>query len=156
MILYVKKSTKKSSLIPAWVGGQMAISDLLCESLRKEIDICNELENFDYLNPELNSLRPIFEKQKVLSNIPKKDEFLIEIYKTKDLSNLFVFTLDGKFVYEGISFLWALRLTKLKQSTFSISANDFGFSLSTSEDYDFFSYKIISLILTNWSILPAK
>jgi len=45
MILYVKKSTKKSSLIPAWVGGQMAISDLLCESLRKEIDICNELEN---------------------------------------------------------------------------------------------------------------
>ena len=78
MILYVKKSTKKSSLIPAWVGGQMAISDLLCESLRKEIDICNESENYDYLNPELNSLRPILKKQKVLSNIPKKDEFLID------------------------------------------------------------------------------
>ena len=137
MILYVKKSTKKSSLIPAWVGGQMAISDLLCESLRKEIDICNELENYDYLNPELNSLRPILKKQKVLSNIPKKDEFLIEIYKTKDLSNLFVFTLDGKFVNEGIAFLWALRLAKLKQSTFSITANDFGFSLTTAEDYDF-------------------
>ena len=137
MILYVKKSTKKSSLIPAWVGGQMAISDLLCESLRKEIDICNELENYDYLNPELNSLRPILKKQKVLSNIPKRDEFLIEIYKTKDFSNLFVFTLDGKFVNEGIAFLWALRLAKLKQSTFSITANDFGFSLTTSEDYDF-------------------
>ena len=76
-------------------------------------------------------------KQKVLSNIPKKDEFLIEIYKTKDLSNLFVFTLDGKFVNEGIAFLWALRLAKLKQSTFSITANDFGFSLTTAEDYDF-------------------
>jgi ATP-dependent Lhr-like helicase len=137
MVLYVKKSTKKSSLIPAWVGGQMAISDLLCESLRKEIDFCNELKNYDYLNPELNSLRPILEKQKVLSNIPKKDEFLIEIYKTKDLSNLFVFTLDGKFVNEGIAFLWALRLAKVKQSTFSITANDFGFSLTTSEDYDF-------------------
>jgi len=112
-------------------------SDLLCESLRKEIDICNELENYDYLNPELNSLRPIFKKQKVLSNIPKKDEFLIEIYKTKDFSNLFVFTLDGKFVNEGIAFLWALRLAKLKQSTFSITANDFGFSLTTSDDYDF-------------------
>ena len=82
MVLYVKKSRKKSSLIPAWVGGQMAISDLLCESLRKEIDICNELENYEYLNPEINSLRPILKKQKVLSNIPKKDEFLIEIYKT--------------------------------------------------------------------------
>ena len=105
--------------------------------MRKEIDICNELENYDYLNPELNSLRPIFKKQKTLSNIPKKDEFLIEIYKTKDLSNLFVFTLDGKFVNEGIAFLWALRLAKLKQSTFSITANDFGFSLTTAEDYDF-------------------
>jgi ATP-dependent Lhr-like helicase len=28
-------------------------------------------------------------------------------------------------------------LAKLKQSTFSITANDFGFSLTTSEDYDF-------------------
>ena len=84
------------------------------ESLRKEIDICNELENYDCLNPELNSLRPILKKQKVLSNIPKKDEFLIEIYKTKDLSNLFVFTLDGKFVNEGIAFLWALRLAKIE------------------------------------------
>jgi len=137
MILYVKKSSKKSSLIPAWVGGQMAISDLLCESLRKEIDICNQLENYDCLNPELNSLSPILKKQKVISNIPKKDEFLIEIYKTKDLSNLFVFTLDGKFVNEGIAFLWALRLAKIKQSTFSITANDFGFSLTTSDDYDF-------------------
>jgi len=115
----------------------MAISDLLCESLRKEIDICNELENYDCLNAELNSLRPILKKQKVISNIPKKDEFLIEIYKTKDFSNLFVFTLDGKFVNEGIAFLWALRLAKLKQTTFSITANDFGFSLTTAEDYDF-------------------
>ena len=86
----------------------------LCESLRKEIDICSELENYDYFNSELNSLCPILNKQRVLSNIPKKDEFLIEIYKTKDLSNLFVFTLDGKFVNEGIAFLWALRLAKLK------------------------------------------
>jgi len=76
-------------------------------------------------------------KQQALSNFPKKDEFLIEIYKTKDFSNIFVFTLDGKFVNEGIAFLWALRLAKLKQSTFSITANDFGFSLTTAEDYDY-------------------
>ncbi|MBO6960465.1 MAG: ligase-associated DNA damage response DEXH box helicase [Prochlorococcus marinus CUG1438] len=137
MILYVKKSSKKSSLIPAWVGGQMAMSDLLSEKLRKEIDLCNKFENYEYLNPEINSLGPILKKQKVLSNIPKKDEFLLEIYKTKDFSNLFVFTLDGKFVNEGIAFLWASRLAKLRQSTFSIATNDFGFSLTTSDDYDF-------------------
>ena len=138
MTLYVKKSSKKSSLIPAWVGGQMAISDLLSDNLRSEIDICNNLENDDqYINKELNSLLPILKKQKDLSDIPKRNQLLIEIYKTKELTSLFVFTLDGKFVNEGIAFLWALRFANKKQSTFSISANDFGFSLTTSENYDF-------------------
>ncbi len=138
MTLYVKKSSKKSSLIPAWVGGQMAISDLLSDSLRKEIDICKELDHSgDYINKELNSLLPILKKQSAISDIPKRDQLLIEICKTKDFTNLFVFTLDGKFVNEGIAFLWASRLAKKKPSTFSITANDFGFSLTTSEDYDF-------------------
>ena len=137
MTLYVKKSKKKSSLIPAWIGGQIVISDLLSEILRNEIDLCNNLDKESYLNKELKSLVPILKKQKNLSNIPKKDELLIEIYKTKEFSNLFVFTLDGKFVNEGIAFLWALRFTKKQKSTFSITANDFGFSLTTSRDYDF-------------------
>ena len=116
----------------------MAISDLISDSLRKEIDICKDLDPSDeYINKELNSLLPILKKQKAISDIPKSNQLLIEIYKTKDLTNLFVFTLDGKFVNEGIAFLWASRLAKKKQSTFSITTNDFGFSLTTSEDYDF-------------------
>lgn len=149
MTLYVKKSSKKSSLIPAWIGGQMAISDLLSDSLRKEIDISKDLDfNDEYLNKELNSLLPILKKQNALSDIPKSNQLLIEIYKTKDLKTLFVFTLDGKFVNEGIGFLWASRFANKRKSTFSISANDFGFSLTTSENYDFsivekeFSYLI--------------
>jgi len=138
MTLYVKKSAKKSSLIPVWVGGQMAISDLLSDNLRSEIDICKNLKNNDgYTNRELKSLLPILKKQKLLSDIPKRNQLLIEIYKTKELTSLFVFTLDGKFVNEGIAFLWALRFANKRQSTFSISTNDFGFSLTTSEDYDF-------------------
>ena len=116
----------------------MAISDLLSDNLRSEIDICNNLENEDeFLNKELNSLIPILKKQKDLSDIPQRNQLLIEIYKTNELTSLFAFTLDGKFVNEGIAFLWALRFANKKQSTFSISANDFGFSLTTSENYDF-------------------
>ncbi len=151
MTLYVKNSSKKSSLIPAWVGGQMAFSDLLSDTLRSEIDICNNLENNDeYINNELNSLFPMLKRQQDLSDIPKRNQLLIEIYKTKEFASLFVFTLDGKFVNEGIAFLWALRFANKKQSTFSISSNDFGFSLTTSENYDFsiikkeFSYFIES------------
>ena len=137
MTLYVKKSSKKSSLVPAWVGGQIAISDLLSDGLRSELDICNKLENEEFFNEELDSLGPILNKQNKISNIPKKDQLLIEIYKTKEFTNLFVFTLDGKFVNEGIAFLWALRFAKKQESTFSITANDFGFSLTTSHNYDF-------------------
>ena len=138
MTLYVKKSSKKSSLIPAWIGGQMAISDLLSDILRKEIDICNNLEfTKEFVNAELNSLLPILKKQKKVSDLPNKDQLLIELYRTKEMTNLFVFTLDGKFVNEGIAFLWALRFAKKKQATFSITANDFGFSLTTNENYNF-------------------
>ena len=137
MNLYVKKSSKKSSLIPAWVGGQIAISDLLSDCLRNELDICNNPDKNLHFNEEINSLLPILKKQRKISNIPKKEQLLLEIYKTKEFMNLFVFPLDGKFVNEGIAFLWALRFAKKQKSTFSIAANDFGFSLTTSNDYDF-------------------
>ncbi len=138
MTLYVKKSSKKSSKVPAWVGGQIAISDLLSDGLRREIDISQNFNHSnEFLNKELNSLIPILKKQNALSVIPKRNQLLIEIYKTKEFKSLFVFILDGKFVNEGIAFLWASRLAKKKLSTFSITANDFGFSLTTSEDYDF-------------------
>ena len=37
MTAYVKLSTKKSRTVPAWAGGQMALSDLLTHHLRQEI-----------------------------------------------------------------------------------------------------------------------
>ena len=99
-----------------------AISDLLSDSLRKEIDICKDLDHSDNnINKELNSLIPILKKQKTISDIPKKNQLLIEIYKTEELTNLFVFTLDGKFVNEGIAFLWASRLAKKNQKMTKIS-----------------------------------
>ena len=138
MILYVKKSSQKSSMIPAWIGGQMVISDLLSKNIRKEISLTNELFNFKgFLNEELKSLFPILEKQKEISNIPKENQLLTEIYTFKGFKTLFVFPLEGKFVNEGIAFLWALRFANINKATFSITANDFGFSLTSRESYDF-------------------
>ncbi len=149
MNIYVKKSNKKSSLVPAWIGGQIAISDLLSSNIRKEIDICQRHKNSDkYMNEELLALKPVLERQNKISIIPKNSEFLIEIYKNKNCQSLFAFSLEGKFANEGIAFLWALRLAKLNKTTFSITANDFGFSLTTYEDFDFLSiYKIYNSLI---------
>ena len=152
MTIYVKKSTKKSSIVPAWFGGQIAISDLLSKNIRKEIDICQFSKIPDkYINEELLALSPILKQQKNISKIPSKKELLIEIYKTKKYQSLFAYTLEGKFANEGIAFLWALRFTKKSKTTFSITANDFGFSLTTYKDFDFSLIKseLSNLIDTN-------
>ena len=148
MNIYVKRSNKKSSLVPAWIGGQIPISDLLSVSIRQEIDICEHLNDSEkFINKELLALKPILDRQRKISKIPNKRELLIEIYKTKKYKSLFVFTLEGKFANEGIAFLWALRFAKRSKTTFSITANDFGFSLTTYQDFDF------SLIVDNLSDL---
>ncbi len=137
-ILYVKKSYQKSSMIPAWIGGQMVISDLLSKNIRKEISLTNELFSFKgIVNEELKSLLPILEKQKDISNIPREKQLLTEIYSYKGFKTIFVFPLEGKFVNEGIAFLWALRYANLNKATFSITSNDFGFSITSTENYDF-------------------
>ncbi len=142
MILYVKRSNKKTSLIPAWIGGQIAISNLLSRNLRKEISICNIPDSSNqFINEEIRSLKPLFDLQKRLSNIPKENDLLVEFYKGKDFKSIFVFTLEGKFVNEGIAFLLAYRLAKVNKNTFSITSNDFGFSLTTSINYDFSKLK---------------
>jgi len=138
MNVYVKRSSKKSPKIPAWVGGQIAISDLLSQSIRKEISKCNEILKFkESINKEIKSLLPLLKRQEEISIIPKENQLLSEIYSTKDFKTLFVFPLEGKFVNEGIAFLWALRFANFNKGTFSITSNDLGFSITSSDDYDF-------------------
>ena len=138
MILYVKRSNKKSSIVPAWVGGQIAISNLLSKNIRKEISICNQTKSSNkFINDEIKSLKPLLNLQKKLSTIPSEKELLVEIYRGKNFKSIFVFTLEGKFVNEGIAFLLAFRLAKENKNTFSITSNDFGFSLTTSKNYNF-------------------
>ena len=136
--IYVKRSSKNSSLVPSWIGGQLAISDLLSKSLRKEISICNDkYKSNKFENKELSSLVPIIKRQNELSGIPEENELLIEIYSTKNSQNLFVYTFEGKFVNEAIGFLWALRFATLSTGTFNIASNDFGFGLTCEKNYNF-------------------
>ncbi len=41
MTALVKASTRRSTTVPAWAGGQMALSDLLSRHLRAEVDRCS-------------------------------------------------------------------------------------------------------------------
>ena len=88
MQVLVRRSSKKSSRIPSWLGGRMSFSAQMSELLREEMYAAaaslrkNASKNIT--TPELQALRPILERQQKESIIPKSDQFLIETFKTRE------------------------------------------------------------------------
>ena len=139
MTAQVKATTRKSSTVPAWAGGQMALSDLLSTHLRQEVDRCARAlaGDTDLDTPELQALAPLLERQAELSQLPRSDQVLLEVCRSREGSHLFVFPFEGRFVHEGIGFLWAWRLARHRASTITVSVNDYGFELLAPKGYPF-------------------
>jgi len=139
MTAQVKASNRKSSTVPAWAGGQMALSDLLSEHLRLEIDRCARAlaSEAELDTPELQALEPLLQRQHDLSCLPRRDELLVEHCRSREGSHLFVYPFEGRFVHEGIGFLWAWRLARHRASTITVSVNDYGFELLAPKGYPF-------------------
>jgi ATP-dependent helicase Lhr and Lhr-like helicase len=145
MTAQVKATTRKSSAVPAWAGGQMALSDLLSRHLRQEVDRCAQSLAGDadgdaghgLDTPELQALEPLLRRQADLSRLPRQDEFLVELCRSREGSHLFAFPFEGRFVHEGIGFLWAWRLARHRPSTITVSVNDYGFELLAPKGYPF-------------------
>jgi ATP-dependent Lhr-like helicase len=132
MTAYVKSSTRKSTAVPAWAGGQMSLSDLLTHQLREEVARAGrgELDT-----PELCALAPLFERQMDLSTLPSSDQLLIETCRTREGMHLYAYPFEGRFVHEGLGFLWATRLTRHHRGTITVSVNDYGFELLAPRTY---------------------
>ncbi len=150
MTAQVKATTKKSSAVPAWAGGQMALSDLLSEGLRAEVDRCARAlaaapgqddadahADTGLDTPELRALEPLLRRQTELSRLPRRDEFLVEVCRSREGSHLYAYPFEGRFVHEGLGFLWAWRLARQQPSTITVSVNDYGFELLAPRGYPF-------------------
>ncbi len=153
MTAQVKATTRKSSTVPAWAGGQLALSDLLSRQLRQELHRCAEAlaAPADGLgggqsdgdppagldSPELRALEPLLRRQADLSRLPRSDELLVELCESREGSHLFAYPLEGRFVHEGLGFLWAWRLARHRPSTITVSVNDYGLELLAPRGYPF-------------------
>jgi ATP-dependent Lhr-like helicase len=143
MTAQVKATTRKSSTVPAWAGGQMALSDLLSQHLRAEVDRCAKAlagesgHDIGLDTPELQALKPLLRRQADLSRLPREGEFLVEICRSREGSHLFAYPFEGRFVHEGLGFLWAWRLARHRPSTITVSVNDYGFELLAPRGYPF-------------------
>ncbi|MGC6481985.1 MAG: ligase-associated DNA damage response DEXH box helicase [Synechococcus sp.] len=134
MTAYVKATTRKSTTVPAWAGGQMALSGLLTHHLREEVA---RASRGDLDTAELQALEPLFERQRDLSTLPRADQLLIETCQTREGSHLYGYPFEGRFVHEGLGFLFATRLTRLQRGTITVSVNDYGFELLAPRHYPF-------------------
>ena len=140
MQVLVRRSKKKSSRIPSWLGGRMSFSAQMSELLREEMYAAaaslrkNASKNI--ATPELQALRPILERQQKESIIPKSDQFLIETFKTREGYHSVFYPFEGRFVHEALGSLLGYRISLLSPVTFSIAFNDYGFELLSDQEID--------------------
>ncbi len=127
MTAWVKKApVTEGGIIPSWEGGRMPLSNELAAALRKRFE---EARNDRFEGPEMTALKPVFETQASISRVPSAHEFLIERVETKEGHHLFFYPFAGRLVHEGLAALIALRVSRVKPISFSISCNDYGFEL---------------------------
>src|SRR4029079_4267593 len=67
-------------------------------------------------------------------SIPGPGDFLIERVKTREGHHLFFFPFEGRLVHEGLSALFAWRMSRIRPITFSMSSNDYGFELLSPDE----------------------
>ncbi|WP_136466858.1 ligase-associated DNA damage response DEXH box helicase [Flagellimonas onchidii] len=134
MTAQVKNSSKRSNKIPSWMGGRLSFSAKMSELLRQEL-YSAELQ-LKAQSPEIQSLQPMFSKQREESIVPVPDQFLIETFKTNDGYHHIFYPFEGRAIHEGMSSLLAYRISLLSPITCSLAFNDYGFELLSDKEID--------------------
>jgi len=133
MVAQVKLSKATSGKIPSYMGGRMPWSSQLSRVLQEKVYRYTEGIIEDR---EISVLKPIFDKQQSRSLIPKRDEFLVEYFQSKEGFHLLMYPFEGRSVHEGMSALIAKRISMMFPISFSIAMNDFGFELLSDQEID--------------------
>jgi ATP-dependent Lhr-like helicase len=133
MQVLVKNAEKgKPTHHASWLGGRLTLSAQMSELLRQELYAANT----DEKSPELQALAHIFKRQRRESIVPNADEFLIEMFKTREGFHAIFYPFEGRFVHEALASLMAYRISLLSPISFSLAYNDYGFELLSDQEID--------------------
>lgn len=130
MTVYVRNS-KGKAMVPSYLGGRLPLSSYLGQFLRMKLSESLEAKSSE---KELKFLHPLLASQHEVSYLPREDEFLVEIIKTRDGYHLFMYPFEGRLVHEVMSALIAFRISKITPISFSMAMNDYGFELLSSQE----------------------
>ncbi len=127
----VRRSKATKGKVPSWQGGRMPLSSQLGDVLRRKM---TEALHEPPADVELQIIKPLIDLQQQRSAVPSHEELLIEKFTTKEGVHLLCYPFEGRFVHEGMAYLLAWRLSKIKPISFSIAFNDYGFELLSDQD----------------------
>jgi ATP-dependent Lhr-like helicase len=132
---FVKKSDKKTGKIPSYQGGRLPLSSKMSDMLRFKL---NEAMEFGEKSKdlELRAIQPILKLQQERSHVPRNNEFLVEVFESKDGHHALFYGFEGRFVHEGLASLFAWRIGQYQPISFSLAYNDYGFELLSDQPFD--------------------
>jgi ATP-dependent Lhr-like helicase len=123
---WVRAAKKPAGKVPRWLGGRLPLSSELAVAIRDRID---EAKNGVYIGEEMAAVEPVLVRQSEWSQLPGKDELLVERFQSRDGCHLFFYPFESRPIHEGLAALVAVRLSRRRPITFTIAANDYGFEL---------------------------
>jgi ATP-dependent helicase Lhr and Lhr-like helicase len=137
MAAYVKKATKSRGIVPSWAGGRMPLSTELADAV---VELLAEATQSDWVRdagePEMQAAAAMLATQLKLSRLPTPETLLIERYRSREGEHLYLYPFAGRHVHLGLASLLAWRLARHVPNTFSMSVNDHGFELLSTEPVD--------------------
>jgi ATP-dependent Lhr-like helicase len=149
---FVRPARGKTNHTPRWSGTKLPISESLSEEMRRVLGREARRQKGtearsggdrgteglrDDVEAEIEAARPLLDVQRRWSRIPCEDEVLVELLETREGWHCFVFPFEGRLVHGGLAALMTLRISRLHKSTYTMSVNDYGVEVLSSEPLDF-------------------
>lgn len=127
---FVRLSKGENTHAAVWHGSRLPFSAPLGLILRKA------LSEDSGGGPEDSFLKDIHHLQNRISHVPKEDELLIEVLKSREGWHLFIYPFEGKTLHQGLAMLIAHRLSKEGSRTFTLSSNDYGLEILSGKPFN--------------------
>ena len=130
---YVKKSNRKTGIVPQWAGSKLSFStEMAAASLDKLAQVHAARTGETFADPELNAVRPLLAIQQRWSALPRPDTLVLEVITSDEGHHLFCYPFAGRMAHIGLGSLIAWRAAHRQPGqpgTFSVAMNDYGFEL---------------------------
>ncbi len=130
MTAYVKKARPGSASVPRWQGGKSPLSSELADAV---LELMRLARDGVMDEPEMRAIATLLELQSRVSRLPTDRELVVETVQTREGFHFFCYPFAGRAVHTGLASLAAWRIGRSQPASFSISVNDHGFELLSTE-----------------------